>query len=96
MTIVFGEQKIEARPWSGDGSGKALLITADQGIKRRILTAMDESPDAFELLTDEPDVEDLQGVLPVIVDREKVGLFVNLENMLLGVCVCEEAEETEE
>lgn len=97
MTITFGGEKVTVREWK---DGWVLLITRDDAVKRRILTAWDEAPAAFEALVDagQLDDEDLEGALLILADRTKVGLFFDLEHMGLGVCVTEEAadEEAEE
>ena len=95
MTITFGDQKIEVRPWGGEGSGKALIMTRDPQIKGAILTQMYEFPEAFEHLADDACVEDMAGMWLIVADAWKVGLFFDLEQMKPGFCVCEEADEEE-
>lgn len=97
MTITFGNEQVTVREWK---DGWVLLITRDDAVKRRILTAWDEAPAAFEALVDagQLDVDDLKDTFPILADRTKVALFFDLEHMGLGVCVTEEAadEEAEE
>ena len=95
MKITFGDQVVEVRPWP---EGRALLLTRDKGIKQMILRQMTETPEAFELFCgdlSDIDSEDVEGTLPVIVDRKNVGLFFDLEKMRIGVCVCQEADDEE-
>ena len=96
MKISFGDHAVEVRPWGGAGSGKALLMTSDPIMKGKILIQMKEFPEAFETLADEYDVEDMAGVMMVVCDARKVGLFFDLEHKRLVLCVCEEAEEESE
>lgn len=90
MIISFGDERVTVREWK---DGWVLLITRDDAVKRRILTAWDEAPAAFEALVDagQLDVEDLKDAFPILADRTKVALFFDLEHMGLGVCVTEEA-----
>lgn len=96
MKISFGDHVVEVRPWGGAESGKALLMTDDPIMKGKILVQMKEFPEAFETLADEYDVEDMAGVMMVVADARKVGLFFDLEFLRPGLCVCEEAEEESE
>lgn len=96
MKISFGDHSVEVRPWGGAGAEKALLMTSDPIMKGKILVQMKEFPEAFETLADEYDVEDMAGVMMVVCDARKVGLFFDLEFMRPGLCVCQEYEEEAE
>lgn len=94
-TVSFGGEKVAVREWK---DGWVLLITRDDAVKRRILTAWDEAPAAFEALVDADQLndEDLEDAFPILADRTKVALFFDLEHMGLGVCVTEEVADEED
>lgn len=95
MKIMFGDCRIDVRPWGGEGSGKVLLMTKDPKIKGAIMAQMAEFPEAFETLDVDPAVEEFSGLMMVVALAAKVGLFFDLEKMRPGCCVCEETEEDE-
>lgn len=89
MKIMYDVQILEIRDWP---DGRALLMTRDEGLKRRILRAADSedngTPPAVELMTD-PDVvyapEDTEGLMLAVVSRQRVGLVLDLEEMTFGL-----------
>lgn len=93
MKITFGSKKMEVRPWGAEG--KVLLMTWDPALKTEIIAQMYDTPDAFECLAGEYDVEDMADLMMVVADGNRVGLFFNMEHMrpMLCVCVPDEPEE---
>lgn len=108
MTISFGKQKIDVRPWGGEGSGKALLMTRDPQAKAAMASQVHMFPNAFETLTDVPVNEmsdedydefnplEYDGLLSVVAKTDTVELYFNLEKMCAGLCIVEDEEEEEE
>lgn len=96
MRITFGDRMVEVRPWGGAGSGKVFLMTRDPKIKGALMTQMEEFPEAFETLEVDPEIEEFSGLMQVVADVRKVGLFFDLEKMRPGFCVCEEDDEESE
>lgn len=92
MTLAFGEQRMEIREWP---DGRALLMTRDERLKRKLLEAMDDAPDALELMSD-PDVErcpeDTEGLLLAVADRQHISIILDLEDMLFEVGIVQEDE----
>lgn len=86
MKITFGSKKMEVRPWGSEG--KVLLMTRDPALKTEIIAQMYDTPDAFECLAGEYDVEDMADLMMVVADGNRVGLFFNMEHMRLMLCVC--------
>ena len=93
MTLTFGTQKVEIRPWGGENSGKVLLMTRDDLVKRQLIAAMEDDPDMVAPLT-EPDVvacdEDTEGLMLAIVDRKNVAMFFDLDKLAFGICLYKE------
>ena len=96
MKITFGDQKVDVRPWGGEDSGKVLLMTDSKEMKKAILNQLGECPEAFETLEVDPEIEEFSGLMLVVADARKVGLFFDLEKMRPGFCVCEEDDEESE
>ena len=93
MLITCGKEKIEVRPWGGEESGKALLMTRDENVKRRLCNLETEAPELFERLTDEwesQSPEDDRDMVARIVDRSKVAMIIDLEIMGIGFCCYQE------
>ena len=86
--FVFGDVKAEIRPWGDPEEGKALLLTRDQGLIDSVLKTMDENPGAYEPLYEPFDPEDADGMLAVIADRMRTGLFFDFEKWTVEACVC--------
>ena len=97
MRITFGSEKIEIRHWGAEDSGKALLVTNAEGLKRDLLKIREVHPEMVELMTD-PDaaevaLDDVEGAMMAVVDRKYIALFFDLEKLMSGVCHYECGEE---
>lgn len=96
MKISFDKKVLEVRPWGAEEDGKVLLMTRDPALKTEIIAQMYDTPDAFEYLAGEYNVEDMADLMMVVADGNRVGLFFNMEHMRPMLCVCVPDEPEEE
>lgn len=86
MRIAFGSENLEVRPWGAEEDGKILLMTRDPAMKAEIISAIYELPDYFEYLAGEYCVEDMVGIMMVVVKADKFGLIA-FQKGAAGGCV---------